>query len=232
LVADTVATKSLEDVAAVPDSIIIKAETPLRLLAAARMPRRRTHGSAWQRMAAHRIASSSRMTHGGRRATLGGHRHPRDSSMTPPGRALAQYRPSPNCAVVSSLLRMPAQPRLIPGCACRVVRENMPRRDSHSLYRSARRIAGVIHFGVATRRCVGRINSTLGPSTCQHILICDVYIARSATIRTGYQLVPQLGCAQGCAILVANAPHQAARVQPRRHDHRLRTGVLASVFAP
>jgi hypothetical protein len=80
------------------------------------------------------------------------------------------------------------------------------RRKSGNVHR--RDIAGVIYFGVATPRCVGTIVSSLESSASQDILICDGYIAHSATTETSYLLVPQIEVADVCAMLVANASHQ------------------------
>jgi hypothetical protein len=76
-------------------------------------------------------------------------------------------------------------------------------------------------FGVATRRCVATIVSSLEPSVSHDIMICDGYIACSATTWTGYLLAPQVGVADGFATLVANATYQVVRLRLRRRDLRL-----------
>jgi hypothetical protein len=80
-------------------------------------------------------------------------------------------------------------------------------------------------FGVATRRCVSTIVSSLEPSFSHDIMVCDGCIACSATTWTGYLLAPHVGVADGCAILVANAPHHVVVVWPHWRRQRLRTGV-------
>jgi hypothetical protein len=118
-------------------------------------------------------------------------------------------------AVVSSPLRSPALPRLLLACTRRIVRGNVHHRDSCHAYQSTYSMAGVSRFGVATRPRVGAIPSSLEPRACQDYVVLDRYIACSATKWTGYLLVPQVGVADGCAILVANAPHQVMRVRPQ-----------------
>jgi hypothetical protein len=67
---------------------------------------------------------------------------------------------------------------------------------------------------------------------CQDYVVLDRYIACSTTKWAGYLLVSQVEVADGCAIFVANAPHQIMRLRPQWHGQRLRTAALDNVFAP
>ncbi len=87
-------------------------------------------------------------------------------------------------------------------------------------------------FGVATRRCVRTIVCSLEPSVSHDVMVSDGYIACSAATWTGYLLAPHVGVADGCAILVANAPHHVVVVRLQWRGQRLKTDVYASVFAP